>query len=70
LGEVKIPVQVLVGDLDLEEKRKLADRLVREMPDCTKVVIPDVAHMFNMENPDEFNRSVLDFLSKVRANGN
>lgn len=65
LREVEIPVQVLVGELDLEEKIELADRLVREMPDCKKVVIPGVAHMLNMEKPDEFNRSVLDFLSKV-----
>lgn len=65
LGEVKIPAQVMVGDLDLEEKLELADRLVREMPDCTKVVMPDVAHMLNMEKPDAFNRSVLEFLSNV-----
>ena len=63
LGEVKVPVQVMVGELDLEEKLELADRLVREMPDCQKVVIPDVAHMLNMEKPDDFNQGVLDFLS-------
>jgi len=65
LGEVKIPVQVLVGELDLEEKIELVDRLEREFPDCRKAVIPGVAHMLNMEAPDDFNRSVLDFLSKV-----
>jgi len=65
LGEVKIPVQVMVGDLDLEEKLELADRLVRELPSCKKVVVPSVAHMLNMEKPDEFNRSVLDFLSNI-----
>lgn len=65
LGEVEIPVQILVGELDLDEKLELADSLVKEMPDCRKVVIPGVAHMLNMEAPEEFNRSVLDFLSKV-----
>jgi len=65
LGEVGVPVQVLVGELDLEEKLELADRLVREIPDCRKVLIPGVAHMLNMEKPDEFNRSVLDFLSEI-----
>lgn len=65
LREIEIPVQVMVGDLDLEEKLELADRLVREMPDCKKVVIPGVAHMLNMEKPEEFNRSVFDFLSNV-----
>jgi len=65
LGEVAIPVQVLVGDLDLEEKLELADMLVSEIPDCRKVLIPGVAHMLNMEKPDEFNQSVLDFLSTI-----
>jgi 3-oxoadipate enol-lactonase len=67
LGEVKVPVQVMVGELDLEEKLELADRLVREMPDCKKVVIPGTAHMLNMEKPDEFNRSALDFLVTISS---
>ena len=33
LGEVRVPVQVIVGRLDLEEKLELANRLVREIPD-------------------------------------
>lgn len=65
LGELEIPGQVLVGELDLEEKLELADRLVTEIPDCKKVVIPSVAHMLNMEKPEVFNRSVLDFLSNA-----
>lgn len=67
LGEIKIPVQVMVGDFDLEEKVELADRLAREFPNCKKVVIPGVAHMLNMEKPEIFNRSVLDFLGTIPA---
>ncbi len=65
LDEVDIPVQVMIGELDLEEKLALADRLVSEMPKSRKVVIPGVAHMLNMEKPEVFNRSVLEFLSKI-----
>jgi len=65
LGEVRVPVQVIVGRLDLEEKLELANRLVREIPNCQKIVIPGVAHMLNMEKTDVFNRSVLDFLTNV-----
>ena len=64
LGEVDIPVQVMVGELDLDEKLELADKLVKEIPDCSKVVISGVAHMLNMERPEEFNQSVFDFLSR------
>lgn len=65
LGQVAIPVQVMVGELDLEEKLALADRLVAELPDCRKVLLAGAAHMLNMEKPEAFNRSVLDFLEGI-----
>jgi len=65
LGDVKIPIQVMVGDLDLEEKQDLVNRLASEFPEARKVVIPGVAHMLNMEEPEVFNQSVLNFLSQV-----
>lgn len=65
LGEVAIPMQVLIGELDLEEKLTLADRLVSEIAGSRKAVIPGVAHMLNMEKPDVFNQSVLEFLSEL-----
>ena len=64
LGEVAIPVQIIVGKLDLEEKHTLVDRLASEISGSKKVVIPEVAHMLNMEKPDVFNQSVLEFLSE------
>jgi pimeloyl-ACP methyl ester carboxylesterase len=63
LDELTMPVQVLVGSLDLEEKVVLADRLEKEIPNSEKVVIPGVAHMLNMEKPEVFNSAVMKFLS-------
>ncbi len=65
LDKIKIPVQLMVGNLDLAEKLTLVDRLVSEIPESRKVVIPGVAHMLNMEKAELFNQSVLDFLSKI-----
>lgn len=65
LNEIKIPVQVMVGDQDLPEKVALADRLEKEIPNCKKVVIPGVAHMLNMEKPGVFKAAVIDFLLDV-----
>jgi len=65
LSELNIPVQVMVGTLDLAEKITLVDRLVDEIPESRKILIPDVAHMLNMEKPDSFNKHVLDFLATV-----
>lgn len=69
LGELTMPVQVLVGALDLPEKLALAERLMAQVPNCQKVVIPQVAHMLNMEQPEAFNRSVLKFLAAVASGG-
>lgn len=63
LAEVKVPTLVIVGELDLEEMIVLADRLVAEMPNAQKEMVPNAAHMVNMEKPDEFNRIVLKFLA-------
>ncbi|MEJ2247628.1 MAG: alpha/beta hydrolase [Acidobacteriota bacterium] len=65
LGEVDIPVQVMIGELDLEEKHMLVDRLVREIAGSQKAVIRGAAHMLNMEQAEVFNRSVLEFLSEI-----
>jgi 3-oxoadipate enol-lactonase len=62
LDQLNIPVLLLVGSLDLEEKVALLDTLESRIPGSKKVVIPDVAHMLNMEKPHLFNQSVLDFL--------
>jgi len=65
LDELNIPVLVMIGDLDLEEKHALADRLGRDIPDCRKIVIPGAAHMLNMEKPELFNQGALKFMSTL-----
>jgi pimeloyl-ACP methyl ester carboxylesterase len=36
------------------------------IPNARKVIIPNCAHLPNMEQPAEFNQVVLDFLQKLR----
>ncbi|MEM7029205.1 MAG: alpha/beta hydrolase [Chloroflexota bacterium] len=64
LGDVETPTLILVGSLDLEEKLTQVDDMITKMPNARKAVIDDVAHMLNMEKPDEFNRYVLKFLAE------
>lgn len=62
LGEIALPVLVLVGDLDVPDHVAIAERLARELPDARLETIPDAAHAAMMERPDVFDRLVLDFL--------
>lgn len=63
LAQISVPTLILVGDLDLEEKQELASRLAAKIAGARKAVLPGVAHMLNMERPEQFNRAVLEFLA-------
>jgi pimeloyl-ACP methyl ester carboxylesterase len=63
LHEVAIPTLVVVGERDLPDFHTIANTLAREIPGARKVEIAGVGHMSNMEDPQEFNRTVLDFLA-------
>jgi 3-oxoadipate enol-lactonase len=62
LSEVHMPTLVLVGDQDLPEKVNLAQKLATQIVDAQLRIIPNVAHMPTMEQPEVFNRLALDFL--------
>ena len=63
--EVRVPTLIIVGDLDLPEKLELSERMAHSIPNARKVMIAGAAHMVSMEQPQEFNRIVLDFLNAL-----
>jgi pimeloyl-ACP methyl ester carboxylesterase len=65
LGEIRAPTLVLVGDQDVPDFQKRSELVAARIPNARRVVMPGVAHMINMERPDEFNRLVLEFLGQV-----
>ena len=67
LGEVTAPTLVLEGELDCEDIHLVARLLERRIPGTRRVVIPGVAHMPNLERPDEVNRLLVEFLKKPAA---
>jgi 3-oxoadipate enol-lactonase len=64
LDELKLPMLVLVGELDLPGIHDIADRIVAANPNAELVEVPGVAHMVNMEAPQVFNRLLLQYLSQ------
>ncbi|TMF48813.1 MAG: alpha/beta hydrolase [Chloroflexi bacterium] len=63
LADIRVPALLMIGDYDLPTKQRQVERLAAEIPQAQSVVIPGAAHMVNMEQPEEFNRVVLDFLA-------
>jgi pimeloyl-ACP methyl ester carboxylesterase len=62
LEELQVPTLIVVGELDVADFVEIAHTLERHIPEAEKTVIPGVAHLPNMEKPEEFNRIVLDFV--------
>jgi pimeloyl-ACP methyl ester carboxylesterase len=60
LGEISVPVLVLVGGLDLDTVHDAADRVVSGIAGARRVDWPDVGHLPSLERP-------ADFLDLLRA---
>lgn len=63
LAEITVPTLIVVGDGDVPDVLAQADLLQAGIVDARTVVIPEVAHVPNMERPALFNHLVLDFLA-------
>jgi pimeloyl-ACP methyl ester carboxylesterase len=62
LGEIQVPTLLVVGERDHPRIHENVDQLQRSIIGAKKVLIMGVGHVINLENPDELNRIVLDFL--------
>jgi 3-oxoadipate enol-lactonase len=65
LGEITVPTGIIVGDQDLPDFFAIAEFMEKHIPHAKKVIIPGAAHMVNMEEPEIFNQTVLDFLKNM-----
>ena len=64
LDELELPMLMVVGELDLPGIHDIADKVVAANPNAELVIVPDAAHMVNMEKPAEFNEVLLEYLSR------
>ncbi len=66
MRQIDIPTLVLFGDED-EPCIEPSIFMKRNIPACGLAVFPQSGHTINLEEPDLFNRTVLDFLTAVEA---
>jgi pimeloyl-ACP methyl ester carboxylesterase len=64
LETLRVPVLVLVGDADLLSPPALMRLLVAHMPQYQFVTIPEAGHAAFWEQPEIWNRLVLEFLAQ------
>ena len=66
LRQLQVPTLVMIGDED-EPCVEPAIFMRRHIPRSGLAVFPQSGHAINLEEPDLFNRTVLDFLTAVEA---
>jgi pimeloyl-ACP methyl ester carboxylesterase len=67
LGDLNIPVLVIVGAHDTPYMLAAADYMTERIPSARKVIIEDAAHLPNMDHPHEFQGIVQDFLDSLSS---
>jgi len=65
LGEIRHPVLIAHGEGDLLIPPEMAEQLHQGIPGSRIHLFPDLGHLFFMEEPAEFNRTVISFLKSL-----
>lgn len=66
LGKLEVPTLIITGDED-DPCLEPGIFMKRKIPAAGLVVIPKSGHTINLEEPEAFNRALLDFLTAVDA---
>jgi pimeloyl-ACP methyl ester carboxylesterase len=64
LGAIRAPTLVLVGERDLPDFQRMAERLERDIPGARRATVAGAGHMANMEAPEAVNKSLAGFLNR------
>jgi len=62
LGNIMSPTLVLVGEKN-RQTHSQAREMARRILNAHFVIIPAAHHLLNIDNPEAFNRAVLEFLT-------
>jgi len=63
LATIRGPVLIMRGDNDSPAYASMTERISKNIPQSTTIVIPGGTHFLNLEKPNEFNQAVLKFLA-------
>ena len=62
LQRLVAPTLVIVGSRDIPDIHRIVDTLVAQLPHVRLVRLEGAGHMVNLEQPERFSRTVLEFL--------
>ncbi len=66
LYNIKVPTLILVGQHDALTPPSASHAMKEKIPKATVHILSRAAHMSNLENPDEFNQHLIQFLKMLK----
>jgi 3-oxoadipate enol-lactonase len=63
LSSLRVPTLVVVGERDEPDFHAIAQHLAEEIPDAELAIVPGAGHLVGLDEPDELNALILEFLS-------
>lgn len=64
LADIDVPALVIVGEKDTPYMRA-SEVMTKRMPQARRVLIPGAGHVVNLDEPEAFDREVLDFIETL-----
>jgi len=64
LSSLTVPTLVVVGEDDKGDFRAIAQHLAEEIPDADLAVVAGAGHLVGLDQPEELNALLLEFLSE------
>jgi pimeloyl-ACP methyl ester carboxylesterase len=61
-SSLRMPVLVVIGERDHADFHAIAEHLTGQIPDADLVVVPGAGHLVGVEQPEELNALLLEFL--------
>ncbi|MFC1564797.1 alpha/beta fold hydrolase [candidate division KSB1 bacterium] len=62
LNEIEVPALIVVGEDDIPDVHSHAGAIEAGIPNARRIVVKNAGHLVPMEQPEEFNKKVLEFL--------
>jgi pimeloyl-ACP methyl ester carboxylesterase len=67
LATIRVPTLLMPGDQDLQCPPWVMRRQLAQIPGAEFVVLPEAAHSINWEQPEAFNRHVIEFIRRHKV---
>ncbi|MFX0093330.1 MAG: alpha/beta fold hydrolase [Candidatus Hodarchaeota archaeon] len=68
LSKIRVPTLVLNGEYESKSVFVHAEKMKEIIPDCEIIKIPNAGHTSNLENSEEFNQVIKNFLARSGRN--